>query len=186
MGTHRPHWLRLTDVPLFVSRRALAPYRTLPRALGPWCLDSGGFTELSTYGEWRTSAAQYAAEARRFSDKVGSLRWAAIQDWMCEPIMIHGGTMNCRRVPGTHLSIKEHQRRTVRSLLDLRSLAPDMPWTPVLQGWNPDGDYEAHWEMYHAAGVDLEAEPTSSGSGRSAGGKPRGGSHPLYPGCPLT
>ena len=30
--------------------------KTLPRARGRWALDSGGFSELSLYGEWRTSA----------------------------------------------------------------------------------------------------------------------------------
>ena len=64
LGTHQPHWLARTEVPLFISHRALArrsPRRPLPRARGPWALDSGGFTELSTYGEWRTTPAAYVA-----------------------------------------------------------------------------------------------------------------------------
>jgi hypothetical protein len=32
LGTHQPHWLALTDVPLFVSHRTLAQRRRLPRA----------------------------------------------------------------------------------------------------------------------------------------------------------
>ncbi len=59
LGTHHASWLGRTDVPLFVSRRRLAGIRRLPRALGPWALDSGGFTELSMFGRWRTTAAQY-------------------------------------------------------------------------------------------------------------------------------
>lgn len=125
LGTHRPHWLRLTGVSLFVSRRWLAPMKTFPRALGRWALDSGAFTELSLYGGWRTPPAQYAGEVKRLSAEVGSLRWAAIQDWPCEPHM----------VAKTALNVAEHQRRTVDSYLALRSLEPSLPWAPVLQGW---------------------------------------------------
>jgi hypothetical protein len=71
LGTHRPNWLGLTDVPLFVSRRTLAPRRTFPRARGVWALDSGGFSELSLFGEWQTSPRQYVAEVRRFRDELG-------------------------------------------------------------------------------------------------------------------
>ena len=46
-------------MPLFVSHRRLAGRRTLPRAIAPWALDSGAFSELSLYGEWRTTAGQY-------------------------------------------------------------------------------------------------------------------------------
>ena len=47
LGTHQTGWLAKLDVPLFVSRRRLATLRKLPRAVGSWALDSGGFTELS-------------------------------------------------------------------------------------------------------------------------------------------
>lgn len=46
LGTHHPHWLadaRFMDVPLFVSHRQISRYKTLPRAVGEWALDSGGF-----------------------------------------------------------------------------------------------------------------------------------------------
>jgi hypothetical protein len=66
LGTHLPNWLGKVTIPLFVSRRTLAPRRTLPRALGPWALDSGGFTELAMYGRWTVPATQYVAEVRRF------------------------------------------------------------------------------------------------------------------------
>lgn len=46
LGTHKTGWLERTDVPLFISRRRLVERVTLPRARGPWALDSGGFTEL--------------------------------------------------------------------------------------------------------------------------------------------
>ena len=148
LGTHMPNWLGLWPVPLFVSRRRLAPRRSLPRALAPWALDSGGFTEIKMHGRWATSMATYIEEARRFANEIGNLRWAAIQDWMCEPKMLER----------TGLSVPEHQRRTIRSYLDLRSAAPDIPWTPVLQGWERD-DYLRHADDYASAGVDLASVP---------------------------
>lgn len=148
LGTHKPNWLATSDVPLFVSRRTLADRKRLPRACVPWALDSGGFTELQMHGRWTVTAEQYAAEVRRFRDEIGNLEWAAPQDWMCEPHML-------RR---TGLTIEEHQRRTVENFLELRRLAPDVPWAPVLQGWTLD-DYLRHVAMYEAAGVDLRAEP---------------------------
>lgn len=59
---------------------------------------------------------------------------------------------------GTGLSVEEHQRRTVANFLELRRLAPDLPFIPVLQGWSVY-DYWRCEEMYRAAGVDLKAEP---------------------------
>ena len=49
LGTHEPHWLespRFADVPLFLARQRLAGRKTLPRTVGSWSLDSGGFSEL--------------------------------------------------------------------------------------------------------------------------------------------
>lgn len=148
LGTHRPQWLSKTDVPLFVSRRTLCKVRTPPRAHGPWALDSGGFSELSLYGRWTVSARWYAEEVARWHAEIGNLQWAAIMDWMCEPIILEK----------TGLSLREHQRRTVASYLELRDLNPDLPWVPVLQGWGPR-DYLLHREMYDRAGINLARLP---------------------------
>jgi hypothetical protein len=158
LGTHQPHWLRSLDVPLFVSRRRLVDYKTLPVAKGRWALDSGGFTELLMHGRWTMTAAEYAIEVRRFRDEIGGLDWAAPQDWMCEPQIIHGGVISGRTAPGTGLDCEEHQRRTVANLIELRALAPDLPWVPVLQGWTI-ADYLRCIEMYDRGGVDLRQEP---------------------------
>lgn len=144
LGTDRTSWPRCTDVPLFFSRRWLAPMRTLPRARGPWALDSGAFTELDMNGRHETPAEQYAAEAKRFASEMGNLRWATVQDWMCEPDMLKK----------TGLTVAEHQRRTVESYLALRALAPGLTWVPVVQGWTP-GEYLDHVGQYERAGVDL-------------------------------
>lgn len=157
LGAHHPAWLALPafrDVPLFVSRRSLASRRKLPRAVGRWALDSGGFTELQLHGRWTISARDYAAEVRRFRDEIGGLVWAAPQDWMCEPVILHGG----KGFAGTGLSVDEHQRRTIDNFLELRALAPDLPWIPVLQGWAV-ASYWSCIELYDRAGVDLTAEP---------------------------
>ncbi len=149
LGTHHPDWLASAGVPLFVSRRTLGRYRTLPRASARWALDSGGFTELSLHGSWITSAADYANDVRRFRDLVGQLDWAAPQDWMCEPVMLKR----------TGLTVDDHQRRTVDNFLELRAIAPDLPFIPVLQGWTR-GDYDRCVELYDRAGIDLRDQPT--------------------------
>lgn len=149
LGTHETSWLGKTSVPLFISRRRLALRAKCPRALGPWALDSGGFTELSMYGEWRTKPQQYVSEVRRWRDEIGGMEWAAIQDWMCEPFI----------TAKTGKTVAEHQALTVQSYLTLCDLAPEVPWVPVLQGWMPS-DYWTHYDAYLKAGVDLASLPT--------------------------
>ena len=148
LGTHQPHWLGRVEVPLFISARRLRCLKRLPRALAPWALDSGGFTELSKFGAWETPPEQYVQEARRYQQEIGNLQWCAIQDWMCEPFMLEQ----------TGLSLAEHQRRTVGSYRTLLDLAPDLPWVPVLQGWQRD-DYLRCLDLYQAAGFDLRSLP---------------------------
>jgi hypothetical protein len=148
LGSHHPSWLETSDAPLFLSRRTLAGRRSLPRASASWALDSGGFTELLMHGAWTLSARDYAAEVRRFRDEIGRMDWASPQDWMCESVML----------AKTGLTIAEHQRRTVANFLELRTLAPDLPIIPVLQGWTL-GNYLDHVDAYARAGVDLVAEP---------------------------
>jgi len=148
LGTHKVQWLETAGVPLFISRRSFEKRKKYPRAIAPWCMDSSGFTELGMHGRWTFTHREYVAIVRRARDEVGMLMWAAICDWMCEDIIR----------AKTGLSTREHQERTIQSLLELRSMAPDVPWTPVLQGQKKD-DYLDHLEMYERAGVDLRLEP---------------------------
>ena len=141
-----------------VCDRRLRVYRRLPRAAAPWALDSGGFTELQQFGRWITGPAEYADRVRRYRDVIGGLMWAAPQDWMCEPIVISGGRAGRLAFAGTGLTVAEHQRRTVANLAQLRALAPDVWWLPVLQGYTA-AEYLACAAMYAAAGIDLTAEP---------------------------
>ena len=145
LGVNNASWLARTDVPMMVSYRTLGRLRRrLPRAAGVWTQDSGGFSELSLHGQYMTSAATYAARTRLHMQQIGGLQWAAIQDWMCEDAVL----------AKTGLSVLEHQARTVASYLDLRELAPDVPWTPVIQG-QVLADYLRHVDLYARAGVDL-------------------------------
>ena len=148
LGAHHPDWLAKAGVPLFVSRRSLMKRRTFPRAIAPWSLDSGSFTELTLHGRWTLSPAAYVAEVRRYRDEIGMMDWSAPQDLMCESFML----------ARTGLSVAEHQRLTVANLLELRSLAPELPIIPVLQGYT-FGDYLDCAELYDRAGIDIAAEP---------------------------
>lgn len=161
LGCPEPSWLGLVDVPLFVSHNRLSRRSSrspLPRARGPWALDSGGFTELQRHGRWRIGPEEYIAAVRRYRDEIGHLVWAAPQDWMCEPLIIHGGRAGHQEFVGTHLSVAEHQERTVENFIYLRDHAPDLPFIPVLQGWTLS-DYLACVELYEQAGVDLTEYP---------------------------
>ena len=158
LGSHQPGWLARAGVPLFVSDVRLRVYQRLPVAAAPWALDSGGFTELQRFGRWTTGPAEYADRVRRYRDVIGQLAWAAPQDWMCEPIVINGGPAGRLRFAGTHLSVAEHQRRTVASYLKLRGIAPDLPFIPVLQGYTCE-EYQRCADLYAAAGIDLTAQP---------------------------
>lgn len=160
-GTHLPNWLwtPAADFPLFVSHRRLARYKTLRPSTGLWALDSGGFTELSMFGGWQTSPEDYVAAVARYDEEIGHLDWAAPQDWMCEPAIIHGGG----RFAGTGLTVAEHQARTVANFLQLGELWPqvsdeDNPFMPVLQGWTLT-DYEHCADLYEQAGIRLEEFP---------------------------
>lgn len=152
LGAHLPNWLPTSTVPLFVSHRRLKDRVSMPSAAMPWALDSGGFTELSMFGEWTTSAADYVRAVRRYRDEIGLLQWAAPQDAMCEPWVLE----RCRNWLGG--TVEAHQRWSVDNLLELRHRAADLPFVPVLQGWHPD-DYLRHVDLYYLAGIELDREP---------------------------
>jgi hypothetical protein len=149
LGTHQPSWLaRDLGVPFLVSHRRLAGRRTLPRASSSWALDSGGFTELSLHGRWRTDAATYVKAVRRYAAEIGNLDWAAPRDRMTEDHVL----------ARTGLSLRTHQHLTVVDYLRLRDLDPELPFIPVLQGQSIT-DYHRCADMYEERGVDLAALP---------------------------
>lgn len=166
LGAHHASWLAESTVPLFLSRRALVldpakrgstpaqwahsdrQRKTLPRALRPWRLDSAGFTELNQFGCHHIPPAQYAAEVCRYQAEIGLLDAAFVQDWMCEPDVL----------AITGADVERHQMRSIESLFVLRTLAPNVKWAPVLQGWKR-GDHERHLALYYRNGIDLRCEP---------------------------
>ncbi len=175
-GTHQTHWLATAGVRLFISHTRLAarlgPRARLPRAIAPWALDSGGFTQLQRFGRWTFTPEQYVAAVRRYRDEIGMLEWAAPMDWMCEPWVITGGQVGPLQFHGTRqarglapgdpeqsldVAVALHQRYTVDNLLHLRALAPDLHFIPVLQGWRLH-HYEQCARLYAEAGIDLAAE----------------------------
>jgi hypothetical protein len=177
LGVNTVAWLgrpELAGVPRCVSRNRLASYRgrRVPRSRGPLLLDSGGFTELKQHGRWRITAAEYVAEVRRLVAQLGADQVVGIaqQDWMCEDVVINGGVTKDGTFVGTRstldpagrLSLEEmvylHQRLTVDNLVQLRTLAPDLPIFPVLQG-RTLGDYIRHTGMFTTAGVSFLDEP---------------------------
>ncbi|MBQ1157726.1 hypothetical protein KBZ21_06050 [Streptomyces sp. A73] len=158
LTTHKKHWLRETSVPLFLKSEHLRTAVKPLRAIGPYAVDSGGFSELQRYGRWTRTPRQYVEDLRRIWEHVGPYEWAAGQDWMCEELIIHGGATDGQRFVGTHLSVAEHQRRTVHNFLELRSLAPEMRIIPTLQG-DTVPTYHACADLYESYGVNLRREP---------------------------
>ena len=149
LGTHQPSWLaRDLGVPFLVSHRRLAGRRSLPRASCSWALDSGGFTELSLHGRWRTDTATYVKAVRRYATEIGNLDWAAPRDRMTEDHVL----------ARTGLSLRTHQHLTVVDYLRLRDLDPELPFIPVLQGQSIT-DYHRCADMYEQRGVDLTMLP---------------------------
>jgi hypothetical protein len=145
LGTHHPHWLA-TESELFVSRRRLTNRKRLPVAAGEWALDSGGFTELNLYGEWKTSEKEYIKDVERFQNEIERLAWVAPMDWMCEPAVLDK----------TGKSVREHQLLTVENFLRLREQL-GLLVIPVLQGWQRE-EYLYCTDLYSRQGVDLSKE----------------------------
>jgi len=156
LGTDAANWLEHPGPSMMVSLNRMPGKRSYS-AVNEWFLDSGGFTELQQHGMWRTTPQQHVDRVRA-QTRHGKLAWCSPQDWMCEPAVIHGGTIGRLHFVGTGLSVHEHQHRTIENLNQLRELAPDLPFIPVLQGWNLD-DYHHHVDLYHLAGIDLAKEP---------------------------
>lgn len=100
-----------------------------------WILDSGAFTELERFGEFRTSVIEYADLVNRWCN-CGVMELAVTQDYMCEPFMLQK----------TGLKVKDHQELTIERYDKLITLT-NVTILPVLQGYKPE-EYERHVYMY--------------------------------------
>lgn len=139
-GLHQPSDGRHFDA-AFISVNRLR-HRKGPFQITDWIMDSGAFTEISTFGRYRTSVSEYAAQIRRWANN-GNLLAAVAQDYMCEPWI----------VAKTGLSVVEHQQLTIERYDSLLACDRhdrddrDVYIMPVLQGYQPD-DYVRHLAMY--------------------------------------
>lgn len=100
-----------------------------------WIMDSGAFSEIATYGNYRVGVDEYVAQIERWRT-VGNMRAAVTQDWMCEPWI----------VAKTGKTVREHQRLTVERY-DAITSKTDAYVMPVLQGYELV-DYTQHLEDY--------------------------------------
>jgi len=186
LGSHVTSFFERTSVPLFVSRSSLVDSVNPPRASGPWALDSGGFMQIFQYGHWTVTPQEFVSQVRFWRGRIGNLDWASQMDWMAEPhillrAMVYEGLLPGIRENGPETmkviqnrygklgeKFKDksqlmervciHQQRTIDNLIQLREIAPDIHWMPVLQGWTAE-DYIAHAEAWLRAGIDLTEEP---------------------------
>lgn len=159
LGTSHPHWLWNYDIKVMVSARALNRYKGFKRAITPWFRDGGGFTQLQQFGSWdNMPLVEFASQAQLHYDEIGNIAYISPQDWMCEPIVINGGFIKGIKFVGTKKSIPEHQILTVVNYINLMMLKPDLPWIPVIQGWDMD-DYLRCVDMYYSAGIELHTLP---------------------------
>lgn len=136
VGLHQPSDARHFDRAFISVNRLRSRRSAFP--VGEWILDSGAFTEISTWGGYRSSVDEYASEIRRWASN-GRLLAAVSQDWMCEPFILQR----------TGLSLGDHQRLTLERFDALRAVDTGVPILPVLQGFAPR-DYVAHLGAYGA------------------------------------
>lgn len=153
LGTHKPIWLERTDVPLFIADQNLRDRRTLPKARGPWALDSGGFMQLRNTGRWQFTAREYVQRIARYQAEIGNLAWASPMDRMCEDVIL----------AATGQNVATHQWKTLENYIELITIwemevGGRCPIIPVLQGW-AGFEYLRHMDMYRAAGIDLDSFP---------------------------
>lgn len=165
LGGHRPYWLSQHKAPMCISINTMRDYKgrdedwPIAKAGGcgvPWIVDSGGFTELKHHGGHRLGSDDYGSMITRIMDECGMVppQFAAIQDYMCEPWVIAGGTYKGQRFVGTGVKLRDHLELTVMSYCYLAEEFYFINWMPTLQGYTLD-DYLLCEQMYLDAGVDL-------------------------------
>ena len=101
VGLHHPGDGKRFDR-AFISVNAVRN-RKAPVGAAEWIMDSGAFTEISTYGHYRHSVEHYAEVINRWAAADPRLVAAVAQDYMCEPFIVEK----------TGLSVAEHQRLTI-------------------------------------------------------------------------
>lgn len=139
VGLHQPADARHIKGPVMISYNRLRDRKSDIPGIGPWMLDSGAFTEVTTHGGYRDGPEAYAAAVRRWA-ACGDCRAAVSQDYMCEPFVL----------ARTGLDIATHQRLTIERYDALRALVGTAAYVlPVVQGYLPQ-HYAAHVAAYGA------------------------------------
>ena len=122
--------------------------RKAPICADRWMLDSGAFSQITKYGDFIMSPAEYVRLAVRFQH-CGRLACIVTQDYMCEPSVIEK-----IKGMGRRASVRIHQKKTVDRYIQIMDEAErqglQVPVMPVLQGWEME-DYVQHYQMYRDA-----------------------------------
>jgi hypothetical protein len=149
IGIHNAKWIERINIPFMISRKRLEHRKTFYKANTPYALDSGGFTELSTNGEWSITEQQYVDIVKRIVDNVGIPVFVAPQDRMCEPFV-------CKK---SGKSVTQHIQETVYNYITLSELFNDYVYLlPVIQGYTLK-EYIICIELYYKYGIDLTTYP---------------------------
>lgn len=120
----------------FVSVNRLRGRKTGFQTGGPWIMDSGAFTEVTTHGGYRSSPEEYVGYVNRWSMHRGLLA-AVSQDYMCEEFVLDI----------TGLTVADHQEMTIDRYDQIVALRPRVQILPVLQGYDPS-EYVSHIRQY--------------------------------------
>lgn len=103
---------------------------------GPWIMDSGAFTEITTHGRYRSEPDEYVRYINRWASS-RTLVAAVSQDYMCEEFVLDI----------TGLTVADHQELTIDRYDRILALRPRVQIIPVLQGYDPS-EYVSHLEQY--------------------------------------
>ncbi len=117
------------------DRHGILHRRISDFAVNHWIMDSGAFSEISTYGKYRFPVEDYANQVNRWKT-CGTLDLAVTQDFMCEPSILSK----------TGLTVEQHQHLTIDRYDTLISMT-DVLIMPVLQGYKPS-EYIHHIALY--------------------------------------
>ena len=145
LGTHVLSHVDKSEVPLFLSNRTLSKRKK--KEFQSDCvvsIDSGGFSELSLFGEWKTSPVEYIETVNRMENLNLNIDWIASQDYMVEDIMLKK----------TGLTVEKHQELTVDRFIELYDLGSGFEIVPVLQGQTIE-QYLNHINDYYERGFEL-------------------------------
>ena len=150
---NKPKAVMISANALTRNTNGVRTYRKSPIKVGRWMMDSGAFTQITKYGNFVMSPADYVRLAVRFQD-CGDLACIVTQDYMCEPHVIR-----MLKDRGKEASVRIHQRKTVERYIEIMDEAVKqnlkVSVMPVLQGWEVE-DYVDHLIMYAKMLSDLK------------------------------